>query len=163
MSDVAPLDADEDRLWRNLMRLVITVPRTMSDDLERAGGLNGSEYSILMHLSETRGQELRMSDLAELTALSPSRITRIVDDLAGRKMVDKRRCPNDGRSMLASLTKAGLASLEQAYPDHLASVRRMIFDNLTPSESTRVGRVLQKLATALDDLSAPRRRRRVGA
>jgi len=159
MSATPPLDADEELLWRSLMRLAITVPRAMSDDLERSSGLNGSEYMVLMHLSEAPGRRLRMSDLADRTALSPSRITRVVDLMARRGLVDKHSSPDDGRSMLAALTRQGLAVLKRAYPHHLQSVRRNVFDSLADAEVGRLGPVLRRLADAVDAANPPRPRR----
>jgi DNA-binding MarR family transcriptional regulator len=155
MSAAPPLDADEELFWRSLMRLAITVPRAMSDDLDRSSGLNGTEYLILMHLSEALGRRLRMSDLAYRTALSPSRITRAVDLLATRGLVSKQPCPDDGRSMLAGLTRQGGAVLRSAYPHHLRSVRRNIFDPLTGDEVRKLGPVLDRLAEAVGAANPP--------
>ncbi|MEU1892046.1 hypothetical protein [Streptomyces pristinaespiralis] len=79
MTDPAPLEHAEEVLWRGLMRLLVTVPRVMSDDLERPAGLIGSECMVLVHLSEVMERRLRTSDLADRTGLSPSRITRVVE------------------------------------------------------------------------------------
>ena len=159
MSAIPPLDAHEELLWRSLMRLAITVPRAMSDDLERSSGLNGTEYLVLMHLSEAPGRRLRMSDLADRTALSPSRITRVVELMAGRGLVSKQPGPDDGRSMLAALTRQGLAVLKRAYPHHLHSVRRNVFDPLAGAEVGKLGPVLHRLADAVDAVNPtpPRR------
>lgn len=141
------------------MRLAITVPRAMSDDLERSSGLNGTEYLVLMHLSEAPGRRLRMSDLADRAALSPSRITRVVDLMASRGLVTKQPCPDDGRSLLAALTRQGLAVLKRAYPDHLQSVRRNVFDTLADDEVRKLGPVLHRLADAVDAANPPPPRR----
>jgi len=159
MSATPPLDADEELLWRSLMRLTITVPRAMGDDLERSSGLNGTEYLVLMHLSEASGRRLRMSDLADHTALSPSRITRVVELMASRGLVSKEPCPDDKRSMLAVLTRQGLTVLKRAYPHHLQSVRRNIFAVLTPDEVSNLGPSLQRLADAVDIANPPPPRR----
>ena len=159
MAATPPLDADEELLWRSLMRLTNTVPRAMGDDLERSSGLNGTEYLVLMHLSEAPGRRLRMSDLADRLALSPSRITRVVDLLASRDLVSKEPDPDDGRSMLAVLTRQGLALLKAAWPEHLQSVRRNIFDPLADDEIRKLGPVLRRLADAVDAANpAPPRR-----
>lgn len=159
VSATPPLDSDEELLWRSFMRLTITVPRAMSDDLERSSGLNGTEYLVLMHLSEAPGRRLRMSDLANHTALSPSRITRVVDLMISRDLVSKQPCPDDGRSMLAVLTRQGLALLKRAYVHHLESVRRNVFDHLTGDEVSTVGPVLERLAGAVDAGNSPPPRR----
>jgi hypothetical protein len=47
-----PLTPTEEVLWRSFMRLVITLPRALGDDLDRARGMSANEYTTLMHLSE---------------------------------------------------------------------------------------------------------------
>jgi DNA-binding MarR family transcriptional regulator len=154
-----PLDTDEDVLWRSLMRLVVTLPRTMSDDLERSSGLNGTEYHVLVHLSEAPHQQLRMSDLAERTALSAGRITHVIADLTARGLVVKEQDPDDRRSNLAALTSDGLATLERAYPPLLLCVRANVFDHLSAAEVEAVGSVLRRVACAIDVAHPPRRTR----
>jgi hypothetical protein len=70
-----PLNDDEELVWRSLMRLVFTLRPMLDEDLQRSCGLTSTEYSVLMHLSEAPDRQLRMSDLAERTNLSPSRIS----------------------------------------------------------------------------------------
>src|SRR3954453_21424582 len=77
--DVAPMNDDEDLVWRSLMQLVYTLPRALGEDLQGACGLSSTEYTVLMHLSEAPDGQLSMSELARRTNLSPSRITRVVD------------------------------------------------------------------------------------
>jgi DNA-binding MarR family transcriptional regulator len=122
-------------------------------------GLTATEYTVLMHLSEAPQRQLRMSDLAERTALSASRITRVVDLMAERRLVTKRPCPDDGRSMLAMITREGMQTLRKAYPAHLNSVRRIILDYMSADEKAAVGPVLRRLAEAVDSTShaTPRR------
>ena len=48
------LDANRGSLWRSFMRLVITLPRALGDDLDRARGMTANEYTTLMHLSEAK-------------------------------------------------------------------------------------------------------------
>jgi DNA-binding MarR family transcriptional regulator len=151
---VRPLDDAEEFLFRSLMRLTITLPRVMSDDLERSCGMNATEYRVLMHLSEAPDRQLRMSDLADRTGLSPSRMTRVVDAMAEGGLIEKLQGSDDGRTTLATLTKEGLATLRRAYPHHLRSVRRTVFDHLERDETLAIGPVLRRLAKAVDALDA---------
>jgi DNA-binding MarR family transcriptional regulator len=125
-----PLTAQEERLWRALMRVIVALPRSLDDDLLRATGLTLTEYVVLMSLSEAENRELRMADLAAATALSASRITRVVDALQSRGQVVKRRYEGDARGNVATLTPEGLKRLEAAYPIHLASARKRVMDHL---------------------------------
>jgi DNA-binding MarR family transcriptional regulator len=148
--DVVPLNDDEDLVWRNLMLLVFNLPRDLGDDLQRSCGLSSTDYSVLMHLSEAPDGQLYMSELASRTNLSPSRITRVIDDLARMGLVERRPGSLDARTTFAALTKAGLASLRRAWPHHLRSVRRRTFDHLTQEDVRLLGPILQRLADAGD-------------
>ncbi len=124
------LTAQEERFWRALMRVIVALPRSLDDDLLRSTGLTLTEYVVLMSLSEAENQELRMADLAAATALSASRITRVVDALQSRGQVVKRRYEGDARGNVATLTPEGLKRLQSAYPVHLASARKRVMDHL---------------------------------
>jgi DNA-binding MarR family transcriptional regulator len=129
-SHVAPLDADEEAFWRAFMKAVTVVPRVLYADLEEAERLDGSEYKVLLHLSEAKGHRMRMSELATVVALSESAMTRIVDRLATEGLVKRVRFDEDSRVVLAVLTDAGLRRLKHAYPTHLAGVRRYVLNHL---------------------------------
>ncbi len=128
--DIRPLSPDEEALWRLFSRLVLVAPRALEADLIRSSRLNFAEYHVLAYLSEQPGRSLRMSNLSDLSALSPSGMTRVVERLARQGLIDRRRSADDGRGQVAVLTDAGLTRLQEAWPDHLASVRRRIMDHL---------------------------------
>jgi DNA-binding MarR family transcriptional regulator len=144
------LNDDEELVWRSLMRLVFTLRPALDEDLQRSCGLSSTEYSVLMHLSESPDRQLRMSDLADRTSLSPSRISRVIDEMARVGLVERRPGPGDGRNTFAALTRTGLSTLRRAWPHHLRSVRKRAFDHLAPEETRILGPILQRLAEAGD-------------
>src|SRR3954451_9532843 len=129
---VDPLSAAEEEFWRALMRIVLSLPRRLDNDLVRAAGITANEYTVLMCLSEARGRELRMADLANAAALSASRMTRLGGGLQRRGLVTKRGSAEDGRGNIANLTPAGLTKVKPAWPAHLASLRERVFDHVDP-------------------------------
>jgi DNA-binding MarR family transcriptional regulator len=147
---IRPLSAAENSVWRSFIRVAIILPRVLEEDLGRTGGLSLTEYSVLMSLSEAPDRELRMSELANRTALSASRITRIVADLEQYGLVAKRRSSSDLRGNVAVLTNAGMAKVRATWPDHLASVRARFIDHLTDDEAALLGPVFERVAIALD-------------
>jgi DNA-binding MarR family transcriptional regulator len=141
----------EERLWRALIRIVISLPRLLETDILRSTGLTSNEYITLMSLSEAPNRELRMAELANAAALSPSRITRLVDDLQSRGFVARQPSSSDGRGNVAILTTQGLTKLKSAYPEHLASVRRRVFDHMEPTTIDRTAQALSGLAAELEN------------
>ena len=151
MTKTEPLSPEEEILWRAVMRLVKVLPRHLDSDLIRGSGVSASEYTTLMHLSEARNRELRMSDLASATGLSASRMTRLVDDLQTRALVTKVASSSDARGNVARLTPKGMAKLRAAWPVHLASVRTRFFDHMDQDEVARVGTSMAGVADHLED------------
>ncbi|MFD8820438.1 MarR family winged helix-turn-helix transcriptional regulator [Streptomyces sp. NPDC059627] len=145
-----PLTAQEERFWRALMRVIVALPRSLDDDLLRSTGLTLTEYVVLMNLSEAENQELRMTDLASATALSASRITRVVDALQSRGQVVKRRYEGDARGNVATLTPEGMKRLQAAYPVHLASARKRVIDLLDGRSVPAMVRQFEAVVEKLD-------------
>jgi DNA-binding MarR family transcriptional regulator len=153
MVQAAGLTRNEEMLFRSLMRLVVTLPRALGEDLVRTQGMSAGEYTALMHLSEAPHREMRITDLASATALSVSRMSRLLDELQSRDLIVKRRSESDGRGNVARLTRQGLSKLKAAYPDHLACVRRLVMDHIDIADIERVARVLEAVAVSVDEAS----------
>src|SRR5262249_52010048 len=145
-----PLAADEEAFLRAFARAILTVPRAFDADLLYEQGMSGNEYAVLMHLSEAPDRRLRMSDLAAACALTLSGMTRIVTRLEGHGLVRRERCASDGRGWHAVLTDAGLDRLRRAWPTHLASVRRHVFDHLNDVDLPALTTALLRFAGGAD-------------
>ena len=146
-----PLSATEDLLWRALMRIVATLSRRLDGDMLRAVGISANEYLTLTSLSEAPTGELRMTDLAGATALSASRMSRLVDELQTQGLVAKRGSAEDRRGQVASLTPAGRAKLTTASGVHVSAVRALVFDHVDPAWTIDAARALAKIAARLGD------------
>ncbi len=144
-----PLDGAEEALWRTLAHVLVALPHALEADLSRGTGLTMNEYGVLMNLSEAPGRQLRMTVLAERCDVSASRVSRLVDELQQIGLVTKDRSSEDGRGNVATLTEAGFTRLSGAYPAHLASVRRLVFEHITPEEVEGFVAPLERIARAL--------------
>jgi DNA-binding MarR family transcriptional regulator len=150
---VPGLDADEELLWRSLVEVLVRLPRVLDEQFGREARVGMTEYAVLVALSEAPKAELRMGELADATALSRSRISRVVDDLVRRSLVTRRRCEQDGRSSLAAVTPEGLAVLSAAYPGHLARVRSLVFDHITKNEMRTMTQAVSRVLVALREVA----------
>jgi DNA-binding MarR family transcriptional regulator len=88
---------------------------------------------------------LRMSQLAEAVLLTRGGLTRLVDRLERRGLVERRKCPSDARGFHAVLTPDGLRRLEEARPSHLADVRRRFLDLLAPDDLERLAAIWERV------------------
>jgi DNA-binding MarR family transcriptional regulator len=154
MATVQPLSPAEEALWRATMRIFKVLPRRLDTDLIHGAGLTASEYTTIMSLSEAPNRELRMTDLANATGLSPSRTTRLVDELQSRGFVTKVASSSDARGNVTRLTPSGMAKLKSAWTVHLASVRNRFFGHIDPKAVRQVADALSAVAVHLEDGSS---------
>src|ERR1700733_15438259 len=148
--ELTPLDAIEESAWRALARFFVAAPRLLDDDLQRGAHISLTAYSILLHLSEAPGRELRITELANRAYLSGSRTTRLVDELIASQLVTKERNAEDGRGFDVALTEEGLATLQRAYPVHLRSVRARVLDHIDRSTLPCFSTAIIAIAESLD-------------
>jgi DNA-binding MarR family transcriptional regulator len=142
-----PLSGEEEAVMRALGRVMLVIPRVLDADLAREQRMSLSEYTALRILSETPEHLMRMSELAAACDMSLSGMTRLAAKLESLRFLERVPCESDARGFNAVLTDAGLARLEEAWPSHLISVRRRIFDHLSEVD-------LGKLAAALDKMAS---------
>jgi DNA-binding MarR family transcriptional regulator len=143
------LDEDEQRTWRSFLEATRLLWDRLEAQLQRDAGMPVSYYQVLVHLSEAPGQALRMSELAEATGSSRSRLSHAMARLEAAGWAERRSCPTDGRGEVAVLTAQGLAALEEAAPCHVTAVRECLFDALSQTQVRELGRVCQQVIDAL--------------
>lgn len=148
MPDARWLDDDEMRAWRALVVTTVRLPYQLDSDLAAQHGLGHDDYAILVNLSEAPASQLRMTELAERVLESKSRLSHHIGRLEAEGLVRRESCPVDRRGMFAVLTAKGRKRLEQAAPDHVASVRRHFIDRLDRHQ-------LIALADALEAVAGP--------
>ena len=136
--------------WRSYIETQADLNAAIEADLKPTG-LSLGDYQVLVFLSEAPGQRRRMCDLADDLQLSPSGLTRRLDSIVRRGLVERVASDEDRRVMLAALTPEGLGMLESAAPTHVDSVRRRLLDLLDDDEIAALAAVFDKVRHALDD------------
>jgi DNA-binding MarR family transcriptional regulator len=132
-SGVRWLGEAEQRAWRAQVRLALLLTRQLDRELAPLG-LTVNDYEILVELSEAPGQRMRMTELADATAQSRSRLSHQITRMETRGLVRRDACEGDKRGMFAALMPDGLVAIERAAPAHVESVRRHYLDWLTPEQ-----------------------------
>jgi DNA-binding MarR family transcriptional regulator len=145
------LDPDQQRAWRNYIEATTLLLDALDRQLQRDAGMPHGYYEILVRLSERPDRTMRMSDLAEATRSSRSRLSHAVSRLEERGWIERRDCETDRRGQLAGLTDAGLAALEQAAPGHVAEVRKHVIDRLSPEQVTQLADIADLIVTGLSE------------
>ncbi len=134
MSETRWLDRDEQRTWRTFMLATNLLFEQLDRELQRDGSMPATYYEVLVRLSEAPDRRLRMSELADRSQSSRSRLSHIVARLEAAGWVARESCPSDRRGAFAVLTDVGFAALEAAAPLHVESVRTHLFDQLDDAQ-----------------------------
>jgi DNA-binding MarR family transcriptional regulator len=139
------LTADEQAAWRPFVALLIRLPAALDAQLQKDAGISQFEYLVLSGLSEAPDRTLRMSDLAARASSSLSRLSHVVSRLEARGWVRREPCPGDGRFINAVLTDDGWTKVTETAPGHVAAVRRLLVDALTPEEFQVLGAISERV------------------
>jgi len=143
------LDDEQQEAWRAVNGAMHKLRWALECQLQHDAGLSFLEYHALARLSENPGHTMRMSELAEVTNASLSRLSHLITRLERRGLVRREPDPTDGRYTNAILTPAGLRLLVASAPGHVAKVRELVIDALSPAElrhlCTASERILERI------------------
>jgi DNA-binding MarR family transcriptional regulator len=140
------LSPQEVALLRAFHRVLAILPRELDADMLREHEANINDFLVLEQLAEAKGRRLKMSALANLTALTGSAITRIVARLEHRTWVPRTPSSGDRRASWAVLTPAGTTVPAQICAAYERSIRRHLPDLVHPEERDGLRAVLERVA-----------------
>ena len=142
------LSSPEMRAWRAFVTASTRLQEAFDRDLA-PHGLSMPDYEVLAHLSEAPDRRLRMSELADISLISRSRLSHRMKVLEGAGWVTREMCVDDRRGFFAVMTEAGWQKIVAAAPDHVASVRRHLIDVLTTEELEVMAAAFEKVVAGL--------------
>ena len=142
------LTDEEQQAWRATVQLSHLLMRQLDRDLAEHG-LNGRDYEILVELSEAPERRMRMTDLADATSQSRSRLSHQVSRMEKRGLLRRDDCEGDKRGTFAVLTDAGVETIERVAPHHVENVRRHYIDRLTPGQLEEIRSAFQPVVDYL--------------
>jgi DNA-binding MarR family transcriptional regulator len=149
------LDALEFPAWRAFLYTYATVVPTLDRELLGTLGLSLNQFEVLTWLRRAGDRGLRMSDLASRVVLSPSGVTRAVDQLERRGLVERCVFEGDKRGYMATLTADGRALLRKATSVHVRGLRKHFLTHMSRME---LEHLLTALEAVLDGEGSPPRR-----
>jgi DNA-binding MarR family transcriptional regulator len=137
--------------WIGLLETHKRLTRTLEAELEAEHGLTLSALEALGRLAAAPGRCLRLSALAVECGLSLSRISRIMDSLQARGLVERRPVEDDARAVEGHLTDAGMEVVRRAQKAHFESVHRSFFEQLSAEEIATLASVFSRFAPRAAD------------
>jgi DNA-binding MarR family transcriptional regulator len=144
------LDDEQQAAWRAFNGAMAKLRWEMECQLQHDAGLSFIEYHALARLSEKPGHTMRMSELAEVTDASLSRLSHLIKRLERRQLVRREPDPADGRYTNAILTPAGLRLLVASAPAHVAKVRELVIDALTAAQLRQLRAVSERITQRIE-------------
>jgi len=139
------LSGAELEAWRNYLQSHASILRRLDADLLAEHDLTTRDYEVLLYLAQAEDLRLPMSALAERTMLTRSGITRLIDGLVERGLIERVSCPRDARVCYAKLTDAGFRKLRCAGATHVAGIRRLFLERFSEEEIELLASLLGRL------------------
>jgi len=124
MTPTPRADADVIDDWRERQRTYLATAASLDRALEQKFDLGLSEFEILDLVWASNTPECTMRDIVELTPMTQSALSRVVDRLTRAGLLKREECATDRRSMFVGLTADGAAVHSRArrvYREVLAS------------------------------------------
>ena len=150
MTEVRWLDEHEQRAWRALQFMQLRLAGRLAADVGSTSDLSYADYLVLVALGDQPDGRARLFELAEVLGWEKSRLSHQVARMTGRGLVKKERCDGDRRGAFVVVSAPGRRAIEAAAPHHVAMVRRLFIDPLTPGELDAITSAAEKVLAVLD-------------
>jgi DNA-binding MarR family transcriptional regulator len=140
--------------WLAFAAVMIKLPAALDAQLQRDAGITHFQYLVMANLSEAPGRTRRMSELAELTNGSLSRLSHVMSRLEDRGWVRREPCQENGRFTNAILTESGWEKVVATAPGHVETVRSLVIDALTPEQQRQLRDIGRDVLGRIDPYSS---------
>ena len=145
MGNGARLNDLERGAWVGFLRAHHVLVGELDDELRREHDLPLTSFDVLVQLDLSDAGQLRMSELADAVLLSRSGLTRLVERLESKGLLERRECSEDARGAYAVLTDRGRERLAEARATHLTGVRRLFLERFDEKELESLGGLWQRV------------------
>ena len=145
MAETRWLSEDEQRTWRTFVQATKLLFDQLEDELDQQTEVPSRYYEVLAPLAEVPQRRLRMSDLADLSQSSRSRLSHSMARLESLGWIRREACETDRRGAVAVLTDEGFSALEAAAPVHAQGVRTHFFDQLDVEQLEELRRIGERV------------------
>src|SRR5436305_5386256 len=140
--------------WVGFLRAHRVLVADLDDELRREHDLPLTSFDVLAQLDNAPDRQLRMSELADAVLLSRSGLTRLVERLESKGLIERRECTEDARGAFAVLTGQGEAVLAEARRTHLAGVRQRFLERFEEDELRRLAELWRRVLPGANENGA---------
>lgn len=146
------LDEREQRAWRGLMAMHADLTQYTERRLRVRSGLSKADYEVLALLSEAPSGKLRAFEIGAALRWEKSRVSQHLTRMEGRDLVSRRQCPTDQRGNFVVLTPRGHEIIEAAAGPHVADVRALLIDHVTPAQLDQLAELADLVRSRVEAL-----------
>lgn len=116
-----------------------------------ASGLEPWEFDVLAALRRAGSPyQLSPKALLQQTLVSSGTMTNRIDRLVGRRLVERRTDPHDGRGVLVVMTGRGAEAVDAAISELLTGEAELL-EGLSKADQERLAGLLRKLSLDFDE------------
>lgn len=135
--------------WESLFRAQVAVLRELNAVFP-SDEVSLTEYDVLFNLSRQRNRQSRIRDLNEQLLLTQPSVSRLIDRLVARRLVEKVNDPADARGRIVRLTDSGYDVFRRVGVRHAEAIARRVGGALSHDELTELAGLCEKLRAGAD-------------
>lgn len=143
------MDSLEGRAWLGLIGIAHQLPQALDAQLQRDSELTHFEFGVLSTLVAAEDSTLHMTELARSTAATLPRLSHVCSRLEKRGLIERFHGTLDRRITNVRLTSAGRRTFMLAVPEHIALVRKLVIDALTPEQLGALAEITETISEQL--------------
>ncbi|WP_205328406.1 MarR family winged helix-turn-helix transcriptional regulator [Glycomyces sp. YM15] len=145
------LSPREQHSWRAFIRLNQKLTARLGSELQTQSKLSGADFAILVALTDDSSGRLRFQELAKAIDFEQSRLSHQIARMTKRGLVAREECAEDGRGAFVTITDQGRETIEAAAPKHVAAVRRLVLDAISPEDLDALGDIAGRILKHLEE------------
>ena len=124
----------------------------LARQLAADSGLSYPDYVVLVGLTDRPDGRMRLFELGAVLGWEKSRLSHHVTRMVKRGLANKESCDGDRRGAYLVVTPEGRQALEAAAAGHVAAVRRLFVDQLTPSQLETIATAAEAVVAAINQM-----------
>ena len=144
----SPLNGPAGEAWFGLLHTHAALVRQVDAELLARQRISLSAFELLGRLAISDEGTLSVTDLAGQVRISPSRVSRVVDELTRGGYLTRRSCDRDARISYCVITDSGRDLLAEASTTFDEAISRHFLEALSDDEVEQLSVIWTKLLAA---------------
>ena len=137
--------------WIALMRAQQAAVLKIERAFREAGLPSHAWYDVLWELDRGSASGLRPGELERRLLITQSNISRLIDRLEAKGLVERRACERDGRAQHVAITAAGRDMRRRMWPIYARAIAHAIGRHMSEREAAAISTILGRVADGEDE------------